>query len=256
MKSRQSPLESPAAFLAQLGSPFCGEELFDCLGDVVFFVKNRRCEYVVVNRTLVVRCGVASKEALIGRRADEIFPAPLGESYRAQDELVLRSGVPILDRLEMHLHSSGRRGWCLTNKLPLRDAAGKVIGLAGLSRDLQAPNERGGDFSTVARAVEHLQHHFGSPLRVPELARLAGLSPYQFERRIRAIFKLTAGQLIQKTRIDAALARLTDGDAPIARIAHECGYADQSAFTRTFRQVTGMSPSSYRAVRRDGAQGP
>ena len=50
-------------------------------------------------------------------------------------------------------------------------------------------------------------------------------------------------------RLDAALALLT-GDSSIADIAHACGYADHSAFTRQFRRSTGFSPREYRALRR------
>ena len=239
-------------FFSRLAEPFTGEELFDRLSDLVFFVKNARGEYVLVNQTLVERCGRREKRELIGRRADELFPAPLGGSYRAQDESVLRQGTTILDQLELHLYASHRRGWCLTTKLPLRDRQRQVIGLMGVSKDLQSANERGEDYAAVAKAVSHLQENFAEPLRVEGLARLAGLSVYQFERRIRGIFHLTAGQLIQKTRMEAALRKLRETNEPISRVAQDCGYADQSAFTRKFRQTVGVSPSLYRATAAPG----
>lgn len=239
----------PADFFAQLAEPFTGELLFDCLPDLVFFVKNQHGRYVVVNQTLVKRCGRRLKSELLGRTADEIFPAPLGESYRAQDESVLRHGAAILNQLEMHFYPSGGRGWCVTNKLPLRDKKGQVIGLVGISRDLQSANERGEDYAAVAWAVQHIQANFGEPLRVKDLAARSGLSGYQFEQRMKKIFQLTAGQLIQKTRMEAAMRRLRETNDAIATVALDCGYSDQSAFTRQFRQTTGMSPSSYRSNR-------
>ena len=224
------------------------EALFDCLPDIVFFVKNSRSQYVVVNQTLVDRCGRRAKGELIGRRADEVFPAPLGRSYRAQDEQVLRSGHPIRNQLELHLYPAGGRGWCLTNKLPLRGRDGRISGLFGVSKDLQAANERSEDFSQVAEAVRHIQTRFDQPLKVKDLARRAGLSAYQFEQRMRRIFQITAGQLIHKLRMEAAVRRLRAGDESIAAIALECGYSDQSAFTRGFRQTVGLSPSEYRRI--------
>ena len=218
------------------------ETLFDCLPDVVFFIKNSRGEYTVVNETLVERCGRRRKADLIGRTPDEVFPAPLGRSYRAQDEQVLRSGEPILDQLELHFYPNGRRGWCITNKFPMQGRTG----LFGFSRDLQSANERSDDYSQVAEAVRRIHTQFDQPLRVKDLARQAGLSVYQFERRMKRIFRITAGQLIQKVRLDAALQRLRESDASIADIASACGYSDQSAFTRRFRQTTGMSPTEFR----------
>jgi AraC-like DNA-binding protein len=233
-----TPAQLRTELFSQLTEPLIGEALFDCLPDLVFFVKNQRSEYVVVNQTLVERCG----------RADELFPAPLGESYRAQDETVLRSSKAILNQLELHFYATGGRGWCLTNKLPLRDAQQRVIGVVGISKDLQSANERGEDYSAVAKVVQHLQKNFADTLRVADLAGRAGLSGYQFEQRIRKIFQLTAGQLIQKTRMEAAVQRLRETNDPIATIALDCGYSDQSAFTRQFRQTVGLSPSEYRAA--------
>lgn len=240
------PAQLQAELFSQLAEPFTGEALFDCLPDLVFFIKNRHCQYVVVNQTLVARCGKRTKAELIGRRADELFPAPLGGSYRAQDESVLRQGTAILNQLELHFYANGGRGWCLTNKLPLFGRDRRVVGLVGMSKDLRSANERGEDYTAVAEAVRHIRDNYGDALRVRELAARAGLSAYQFEQRIRKLFQLTAGQLIQKTRMEAAMRRLRETNDPVATIAQDCGYSDQSAFTRQFRQIVGLPPTDYR----------
>lgn len=233
-------------FFSRLAGPFTGESLFDCLPDLVFFIKNEKGEYVVVNQTLVLRSGRKDKAELIGRRADEIFPAPLGESYRAQDEQVLASGEPVRDQLELHFHVTGGRGWCITNKLALRNREGRIIGLTGVSRDLKNDNGRAEEYPQIAEVVRFIHTHYSEPLKVKELAARAGLSEYQFEQRIRNIFQITAGQLIQKVRMEASLRRLRETENSVAQIASECGYTDQSAFARQFRQTLGLSPSEYR----------
>jgi PAS domain S-box-containing protein len=235
-----------AELFERLAEPFTGEAILDCLADLVFFIKNRRGEYVVVNRTLVERCGLREKDNLIGRKPDEVFPAPLGQSYRAQDEGILRTGEPILNQLELQLYPSGQTGWCLTNKLALRGRDASVVGLVGISKDLQSPKETGEDYSHVAEAVRYIQAHYDDPLKVVKLASLAGLSLYQFEERIRRIFQITAGQFIQKVRMDAAVRRLRETNDPISKIALDCGYSDQSAFSRQFKQTVGLSPAQYR----------
>jgi AraC-like DNA-binding protein len=232
--------------LSQLAEPIVGEQLFDCLPDLVYFVKNARYEYVVVNQTLVDRCGYRDKTELVGRRADEVFPLAWGQAYRAQDERVLRTGEPVLNQLELHFYGAGGRGWCVTNKIPLRSRAGKVIGLVGISKDLHAGNEKSEDYSPLARVIQYVQNHCHETLRVGDLAKRAGLSEYQFEERVRKIFQLTAGQLIQKTRMEVAERLLRRTRRTIAAIALDCGYSDQSAFTRQFRQTIGLSPSEYR----------
>jgi AraC-like DNA-binding protein len=240
-----------AELFARLDELFTGEALFDGLANVVYFIKNARGQYVVVNQTLVERCGLAHKNALIGKTPDEVFPFPLGKSYRTQDEVILSTGEPILNRLELHLYPSGETGWCLTNKVALRGRHGEVVGLVGISRDLRAPSSKSEEFARLAEVIQYIQSHYGETLNVRQLAKRADLSVYQFEQRIGKLFEITAGEFIQKVRMDAAVRLLRETDHPIAKIALECGYSDQSAFTRQFRQTIRVSPSHYRRLSRE-----
>ena len=68
-------------FLDALGRPFLGEELFDRIDDMVFFLKDRNARYVAVNEALVRRCGLPGKADLVGRTAREVFPPLLGDRF-------------------------------------------------------------------------------------------------------------------------------------------------------------------------------
>jgi AraC-like DNA-binding protein len=54
------------------------------------------------------------------------------------------------------------------------------------------------------------------------------------------------GEYYRRRRLEAGRARLANPDLPLSRVAFEVGFADQSHFTRTFKQYTGMSPGQYR----------
>lgn len=222
------------------------DRLFDGVPDIVFFVKDSFGRYMAVNDTLASRCGLPDKDAAIGLTADEIFPAPLGNAFALQDREILKTGNPIRDHLELHLYPGGRSGWCLTFKEPVMGKDGQVAGICGISRDLHSPGEHGEDFAALSGAVDHIHRHYDEALRLPGLAEMAGLSVYQFDQRIRALFHVTAGQYLVKVRIDAACQQLSGSDEPIAQIALACGYSDQSAFSRQFKQAVGMSPMAYR----------
>lgn len=222
------------------------EDLFDCIPDLVFFIKNARGEYVVVNQTMVERSGRKDKSQIIGKTADQIFAPPLGKGYSEQDRHVLRTGQPILNQLELQVYPSGLTGWCITHKLPIKDLARRTVGLMGISKDLQAPSEKGAGYKALAEVVAFIQEHYGDQLKVKRLAKIAGLSAYQLEQRMRKVFQITVGQFIQKVRMDVAIRRLGQSNDPISKIALDCGYCDQSAFTRQFRQTVGMSPAQYR----------
>lgn len=223
------------------------DELFDTASDTVFFVKDRDARYRVVSQTLVERCGVKGKDELLGKTVLEVFPKAMGGGYLAQDRQVLDTGVPIRNELELHLYQRGRPGWCLTSKVPLRGPGGTVIGLIGVSRDLHVPADQPSGYQELAAAIRHVQKHYPEPLRIEDLARLSSLSVYQFEQRMKRVFQLTAGQFITKTRIEAACDLLRNTAKPIAEVAVECGFYDQSAFSRQFKTVAGLTPGAYRA---------
>ncbi len=225
------------------------EALFDHVPDAVFFVKDAAGRYVAVNGALVARCGRHDKSELIGRRVEEVYPRELGTAFAAQDARVLRTGRPIHDHLELHLYARGKRGWCLTTKLPLRDAAGKVVGLVGISRDVRAPGERDSIPTGLTKTLAFLEEKFGEALSPAQLARHAGLPAVRFARLIKRIFRLTPSQLITQTRLAAAAQLLTETQSSVAEIAVQCGFYDHSAFTRAFRSATGRTPSQFRTER-------
>lgn len=245
---RAMPLR-PALRLESLDLPL--ERMFDDLPGVVFFVKDRAGRYIAANRTLAERCGFADKAALIGKRPSDLFPAPLAQRYERQDQRVVQSGKAMLDQLELHLYPNRRRGWCLTNKYPVRER-GEVIAVAGLSRDVES-SARGAaarGFPELARALDALQERIAEPPGIDELAKLCALTPAKFSRLVHRVFGLTPRQLALKVRLDEALHLLATTDASLADIALRTGFCDQSAFTRHFRRLTGLPPGAFRATAR------
>lgn len=234
------------SFLESLDGLLPVDRLFDGVPDIVFFVKDAHGRYMAVNDTLARRCGLSGKDAAIGHTAEELFPSPLGSAFALQDLEILRGGNSIRDHLELHLYPGGRSGWCLTFKEPVLGAAGKIVGICGISRDIHSPGEQVEDFAALSGVIDHVHRHYDESLRLPALAEMAGLSVYQFDRRIRSLFHLSAGQYLLKVRIDAACKRLSRSDEAIAQIALSCGYSDQSSFSRQFKQAVGISPLAYR----------
>ncbi len=229
-----------------IANVFFTEPLFDAMPDVVFFVKDMQGRYVVVNRTLATRCGHKNKQALVGKTTTELFPASLADSYAEQDQSVLNGDNEIHDQLELHLYPNRHPGWCLTNKIALRDDRNTIVGLTGISRDLAMPDQRHPVYHRIAAAVRHIHAHFSEGIQMADLAQITELSVAQIERYFQKIFSLTPRQMIIKIRLDNASAMLSDPGRSITDIAAACGYQDHSAFSRVFKTTTGISPSEYR----------
>ena len=80
--------------------------------------------------------GAAHPDEVAGKSDLDIFPAELAKQYFADEQALMEAGRP-LDREETVVDpKTGETRWLQTTKTPLRDQAGKVIGLAGISRDI------------------------------------------------------------------------------------------------------------------------
>jgi AraC-like DNA-binding protein len=236
---------APADLQGLIASLLPVAPLFDALPGVVFFIKDEAARYVMLNQTLVQRLGYRNKAELLGRRAEEVFPDRFGALYTAQDHQVLASGTQLEDQLELHLYPGRQAGWCLTHKLALRDAQGRIIGMAGVSCDLPSAHSNHPAYRKVAAVDAHIRQHYAQPISLGELTAIAGLSVAQLERHCKRIFQLSPRQMIHKARLGAAT-QLLGQDLPITEIALRCGYTDHSAFSRQFKAHTGLSPSQYR----------
>ena len=222
------------------------EKLFDQAPDVAFFIKDAAGRYLAVNNSLVERHGLRHKSQVLGQRPCDICPGDFGRIPSAQDAAVLRTGRPILDHLELHWSTPHKPGWCLTTKLPMRDASGAIIGLIGISRDVRAPIETRDIPVEFAAALDHFENNVAEPITPSALAERARLAPPRFARLMKRFFGLTPSQFIAKTRIAAASRLLRETKQSVADIALACGFYDHSAFTRTFRAMTGVTPTRFR----------
>ena len=223
------------------------ETLFDALNDVAFFVKDRDGRYLSVNNTLVRRCGLRSKDEIIGKTALEVHPRPLAQTYMAQDRHVIETGVSLSKHLELHLYPTRSRGWCLTSKTVLRDDSGAIVGLAGTSQDLGLADEQHPVYRKIADIAAHIRANYHGNVCMEDLATSAGLSLSRVERLFQRVFHYSPRQLLLQSRLAGALTLIeSKGGQSIAEIAYACGYTDHSAFSRQFKAHTGMSPIQYR----------
>lgn len=99
----------------------------------------------------------------------------------------------------------------------------------------------------LARAIEFMEENLAGDLSREEVARAAGLSPSHFSHLMRAKTGWSFTELVTRLRVDRACHLLAHTDQPLAQIALDCGFGDQSYFTRVFRRRTGRTPGDHRA---------
>jgi PAS domain S-box-containing protein len=109
--------------------------LIDNLPDAIY-VKNIACRKTIANPADVHNMGFQSETEVLGKDDFDVFPKELAEGFFADDQSVILTGKPVLNREEYVLNAEGKKHWLLTAKLPLRNEQGQIIGLVGIGRDI------------------------------------------------------------------------------------------------------------------------
>lgn len=100
----------------------------------------------------------------------------------------------------------------------------------------------------LERVKEFLRENFSEPPTLDELARLAGVHPTHLARVFRQFERCTVGDYVREARIKYARQRMLRSHEPLVEIALAAGFADQTHFTRSFKRITGMTPTEFRGV--------
>ena len=218
----------------------------DHLPGILYFVKDAQSRLMAISGESVARMGFKTEAEIIGRTVRDYLPAHLADKYYADDQWVIRHGKPLRNIVEMFFNEQGLPDWIITDKYPVRDARGKVVGLIGTVQTFEARRKMLAHFGAVGKAADFIRDHLGEPMMLSEIARHAGLSQRQLQRLFRRAFGMTMQQFIIQSRIQAAIHALTHSERSIAEIALMFGFSDQSAFTNKLREVTGLPPRLYR----------
>jgi len=220
--------------------------LLEDLPHVMFCAKDRAGTYLVVNQAFADRAGIREPSHVVGRTAPELFDTELATSYTRQDAELWSSRQPLRNQLELITRTDGTLGWYVTTKVLVTDVDGSEF-LASLSVDLRAAGDAPTAHAGVAAAVDYARRHCTEHVLVGDVAEAASMSVVHLERTIRRIIGISVRQLLVRFRVERAITLLATTDATLSEIAARCGYYDQSAFTRQFRRVVGVSPGAYRS---------
>jgi AraC-like DNA-binding protein len=103
------------------------------------------------------------------------------------------------------------------------------------------------------RTEEMLRTHLEGNIRIVDLATACQLSPSHFSRCFRQSFGTSVHQWLIRLRIDIAKDLLREPGLSLAEVGFRSGFCDQSAFTRAFTKLEGITPFRWRKLNSDGA---
>jgi AraC-like DNA-binding protein len=105
-----------------------------------------------------------------------------------------------------------------------------------------------GQSSELRRALALTGERLGEDVRFEDVARDVGLAPRSLARRFEDECGLTWRAVLRRMRVLRAVEELASGERSVTTIAHAVGYTSLSAFNAAFRDLTGRTPTQYRAT--------
>ncbi|MES0883908.1 AraC family transcriptional regulator [Roseibium sp. SCP14] len=242
----------PQQFILDVTEPLTREDvrhfepIFDLIPDIYFYVKGKSGRWVTCNIASLRLLSLSRREEIFGAREESFFPPQVAEAILRDDLNVIRGKTRIINKFELIANESGQLVWVVTNKLPILDLTGDVLGLVGITRVLPESRALPGPLERFRNVIGHIEDNMGGTLRVPDLAHLAGMSESHFRRRFKETFGVSAQEFILRTRLQAASRMIAGTGKPFSQISLECGFSDQSYFTRQFTRFFGQPPKNYR----------
>jgi transcriptional regulator GlxA family with amidase domain len=108
----------------------------------------------------------------------------------------------------------------------------------------------------LLRAKDRMDSLSNEEWSIDRLARVSGISTAHFARSFKEAFGIPPHRYLLTRRLERATALLRETDRPVTDIAFSTGWDSLGTFGRTFRDVTGTSPSDFRKRARAAAQDP
>ena len=101
------------------------------------YAKDTAGRFTFANRAVAIGMGASDPEELLGKTDFDFYAPDAAQQYFDEERQVLSSGQPMLDHEEHVFYSrSGKEAWLMTTKVPLRDEAGRIIGLVGINYEI------------------------------------------------------------------------------------------------------------------------
>ena len=152
----------------------------------------------------------------------------------------------MVDHIELVPNHDSTVEWYLTNKIPLHAENGDVIGIAGITQNLNMLGETWRPYEEMQDVLGYITNNYHKRIELSQLASLAHLSMSQFERKFKKNFATSPMRFIGRYRIHMACKLLLHTQRTITDIAHACGFCDHSHFSRQFVSVMSKTPGQYR----------
>ncbi len=188
--------------------------LLDTLPEQIY-VKDTAGRFLLTNEPNRVLLQLRSTEEAVGKTVFDLIAAEYAVHYDADDRHVIRTGQAILNREEAGRFADGRERVLLTSKLPLRDGAGQIIGLVGVTRDITEEKRAGQEKEQLTRRLQETQ-------KLESLGVLAGGIAHDFNNILTSVLGYASLARLDLAGLPSAASHLEQIEQAALRAAELC----------------------------------
>jgi PAS domain S-box-containing protein len=178
--------------------------LIDNLPDCIY-VKDSQSRFMAANLATARIMGAASPDVLVGKNDFDFYPQHLAQEYFKDEQEMMHSGQPLVNKDEPHVDPEGNRRTVFTTKIPLKDGQGAVVGMVGISRDI---TERIRAEESLRRAQQQIAEH-QTKLREQVEAELVKVQDQLVRQAKLAAIGQVAASIVHDLRNPLMVARAT-----------------------------------------------
>jgi PAS domain S-box-containing protein len=152
------------------------DAFLEFIPDDVYF-KDMDSRIVRVSKAMARSCGLDDPTQAVGKTDFDFFPEHLARQKFEDEQAIIQTGIPLLEKEEQSPVADGTRAWVLTNKVPLRDGSGKIVGTMGISHDITARKQTAEE---LARKADELARTNTELEELAQAAHAASLAKGEF----------------------------------------------------------------------------
>jgi PAS domain S-box-containing protein len=141
------------------------EAMLDNIPDLIYF-KDAQSRFVKISKEHAKRLGLSNSNDAVGKSDFDFHSAEKAGEFYEDEQRIIKTGEPLINKVEKHVQKSGEVRWSSTTKVPLRSRDGTVVGVVGINRDIT-------DFKAAEQKIEAINRELREASRQAGMAEVA-----------------------------------------------------------------------------------
>ena len=172
--------------------------LLETMPDRIYF-KDLESHFLRVNPAMASLFNLQRPEEAFGKSDFDFFLREHAEQAYADEQEIIRTGKPMVGKVEKEMLPDGRIGWALTTKMPLVDRAGRIIGTMGMSRDITRIKQIEDELAAERNMLRNVIENIPDPIFVKDAQ---GRYLLDNEAHCKSLGKTRSDEIIGRTSFD------------------------------------------------------